>query len=229
MAKSVKHNPTYLKEEYEALVKYYKSENNASKHAYRCMEERYFKGSSKTLSRRREIGSIYQFVNGKIYTFEYTEPKYGDDRKKLPYYDARPIVLVINNWQSDNTRNNLLVGINLNLIPKKMRIAILDILLNKLNKQYKKRTMEEVVYHDDFYEFLKLVIGKLYSSGFEFAVRQYIFNLMSKPTYISPDDWKYVCLIDTKDLQNASLEEIYQKYWDNRKKLNLKTKTKKKK
>ena len=93
-----------------------------------------------------------------------------------------------------------------------MRIAILDILLNKLNKQYKTTEMEEVLYHDDFYEFLKLVIGKLYSSGFEFAIRQYIFDLMVRPTYIEPSNWDMVCLVDTRDLQHASLEEVYQNY-----------------
>jgi len=50
---------------------------------------------------------------------------------------------------------------------------------------------------------------------------------MVRPTHIGPESWNMVCLVDTRDLQHASLEEIYQGYWDNRKKLNLKTKSKK--
>jgi len=240
-----KNSKTYLKEEYDALVKHYKTEANASKNAWKCLDERYFniknkrvketeiddKGSIKikrqSLSRRKDISDVYQFQNGRIYTFEYFEPKYKDDRKKLPFFDGRPIVLVINTFKAEGTGNLNMVGINLNLIPRKMRVTILNILLNKLNKQMKTTEYDEVLYHGDMYEFLKLIIGKLYSSGFEFAIRSYIFNLMNRPTYIYPDDWKMVCLIDSRDLINTTIESVYQSYWENRKKLNLMKKNKK--
>ncbi|MCL2311539.1 MAG: hypothetical protein FWC41_03460 [Firmicutes bacterium] len=226
MAKSTEHNKTHLKEEYDALVKYYKSEASASKVAWQCLNERYFTAKIKQLSHRIDIEEVWQFQNGRIYTFEYFEPKYKDDRKKLPYYDGRPIVLVINTFKAEGTSNLNMVGINLNLIPRKMRITILDILLNKLNKQYKTTEYDEVLYHGDMYEFLKLVIGKLYSSGFEFAIRSYIFDLIKRPTYINYNDWKYVCLIDSRDFIHISVEEVYSNYWENKKKLNLTTKKK---
>jgi len=226
MAKSTKHNPNHLKEDYDAFIKYYKTEANASKIAWECLNERYFNAKNRSLSQRKDIASVWQFQNGRIYTFEYFEPKYKDNKKVLPWFDARPIVLVINTFKAEGTGNLNMVGVNLNLIPRKMRITILDILLNKLNKQYKTTTFEEVLYHGDMYEFLKLVISNLYSSGFEFAIRSYIFNLMDKPTYIRTGDWKYVCVVDSRDLIGTNPNEVYQLYWENKKKLNLTVKKK---
>ena len=149
---------------------------------------------------------------GKIYTYNY-DPKYAD---KLDFYDNQPIMLCLGHI-SDNA-----FGINLSFIPQQFRIKILDkiyqiflprIIANQKQIDKKKYTSQKPI--PTSYEICKIILNK---SGFEFALRSYIYErIKTKPLIVSYQDWWRICTFSSQYIQKLNIQAInfrYKKAYD---------------
>lgn len=150
---------------------------------------------------------------GKIYTFRYS-PKYADE---LSFYDNQPMSIIIGHVETKAGNVNAL-GINLSFIPPKVRPKILDKIVKVFNtmvidhniemiQQQKFRSQKELpLYYDICKKILK-------DSGFEFAIRSYIYSRMeTKPKILSYEDWWRLCTFPSKYIQKLNIRAIYYRY-----------------
>lgn len=158
-----------------------------------------------------------KIIPGKIYTFTY-DPLYKDS---LAYYDTRPIVL-LQSTSVAGTGNNLVSGINLNFLPEKIKISILDQFFRLFKKEIQKD--EEKIWENKlsyiigainfFTQWLqtKLIFERHPNVNFSFAYRNYITDRMSNLRIIEYDDWAILPFLESKEIVGASLYEIYTEY-----------------
>jgi len=150
-----------------------------------------------------------RFKPGKIYIFRYEDPK----TPNLPWWDRNPIVLSLG-WEKKND-----IGINLNLLPHKPRMAILDKVYSVYEQEIKRamnvkkgrdRTLREKPLNLN-YDKIKPYLERY---GFKFAVRQYIPNLKSNQALVSYDKWTYVAMLDLVDIAGADINEVYDEFYN---------------
>jgi hypothetical protein len=150
-----------------------------------------------------------RFVPGKIYVFRYDNPV----TEGLQWWDKNPVVLALDPY------NNNDVGINLNLLPQKLKETLLDDVHIRLNGQIKTnetRAAENAKAQGQLrlsYEGAKRYLDKY---GFGFAIRQYIPGIKKKQAVVSYENWANIVLCDFADLQGITkeqLESLYKKYY----------------
>jgi hypothetical protein len=158
------------------------------------------------------------FIPGRIYTFQY-DPLYKDS---LSYYDKRPIIMVHEVYLHPTTKNELIVGINLNFLPETVRVTVLEYYYDKFKEDIAKS--EDAFWSGEFIaasrkvmQFFKdwltqLKIFETKGLSFSFAYRQYIKKNMKNATLIEYDDWHMIPFIQPKDIMGKGLGEIYNEY-----------------
>lgn len=173
---------------------------------------------------------------GKIYTFLYLHPKY---KLTLDYFDTYPFVIPLKCVWESKTKNILITGVNLNLVPPKFKTWILEQMFFRLRTAYL-RTMLDRRKHENiliwkqtisnnWIDFFKLLNNKLKVTGYESAIRSYIIKTgegkkenETKLIYrVSLLDWVYIANFDTKNIiskKGITLNKIYMDYI---KKMNL--------
>ncbi len=150
---------------------------------------------------------------GKIYSFYY-DPKYKD---KLEFYDNVPMSIIIGHIKTKAGNVNAL-GINLSFIPPKARAAILDRIVKVFNTMIIKPN-EAMIDEEKFrsqkelplyYDICKKI---LQNSGFEYAIRSYIYSHMeSEPLIITYEDWWRILTFPSKYIVNLNIRAIYIRY-----------------
>ena len=152
-------------------------------------------------------------VPGKIYTFPY-DPKYKD---RLSFFDNRPINFILGHMPSAEGFRPNAFGINLSFVPPKVRMTILDEIkrvfgtmiinpntdrINKGQQSLKKMPMT--------YDLAKVLLQK---SGFEFALRSYIYTRMgSKPRIIDYSEWWRLGTFSSDYIRKLNKLSIYWRY-----------------
>ena len=199
-------NPTIVKDTYlKFLNKYIK--NNKNEYFLQMNEGSELNNSKKPF-----------FIPGRIYTFQY-DPISKD---VLSFYDKRPIIMVHDVYTNPTSKNELVLGINLNFLPEKIRVAVLQFYFEKFKTEINKS--EQMHWDDKFYatssnvvRFLKdwllqLKIFQSKSISFSFAYRQYIIKRIDSATLIEDDDWGMIPFIQPKDIMGKGLAVIYDEY-----------------
>lgn len=215
MAKNIE---TQVKE----FRKKYTSLQGASIGAYNVLKRTFF--HPKKTSKFPYIITDFRVATiGNLYTFEYKNPKTADI---LEYYNTRPVILLVKTWYCENTKNLLFDGINVNFLPPEIRIVVLDTVYRQFFRRYlsqgTKIFPEAITENEEgMYHLLKYLLNALLKSGFEFAYRRYIFDLTEKIQHVFLPYWKCVAIYDTSnsDVVGASPYEIYNLYWDYRRKI----------
>jgi len=194
--------------------------------AYEYFNDNYF--APRPGGGKEDIALQYKkLLPGRMYTFQY-DPKYKD---VLSFYDNRPVILVIKSYIHENTGNNLQLGVNLNFIPKEIRVFLLEKLWQAYSKMIeadiKKRSKPDdsgelrtdgrqtllFTKNYDFEKLLDYLWDTLSKSNWKFALRQYIWSRISNGKFIDFDDWGLSTLIDTKDTMGMSIGQIHKLYW----------------
>lgn len=153
---------------------------------------------------------------GKIYTFQY-DPLYKD---KLSFYDNMPMNFIIGHIETKSgTRNPY--GINLSFIPPRVRVKILDkildIYMKEIDENRKIISEFKTLYNHfptkpidiDYNKCKKL----LKNSGFEFAIRSYIYTRMeTEPMIITYDDWWRMPTFPSQFIEKMNVMAIYGRY-----------------
>jgi len=200
-----------------------KKDHNRIRNSYSYFKEKYIEGDKNKYFLKLNEGELIEksksfFIPGRIYTYQY-DPLYKD---VLSYYDKRPIVIVHKIYKHENTKNNLLVGINLNFLPEKIKVTILQYYYEQFKKEIKRS--EKDYWNNRLFltstriiNFLKdwLLQLRVFNSknlNYGFAYRQYIITRMLNPVLIEYDDWEIIPFLHSKEIVGKSLQDIYREY-----------------
>jgi hypothetical protein len=190
----------------------------------------YYKPTPKL--KQRQVNSFKQLFPGRIYTFKY-KPLYKD---VLDYYDKRPIILAVDSFNA-KTGNNITVGINLNFIPNRVRLNMLEVLFKSfkrlIDNDLRKRKNDKYnglpsylfSSNYDYFGIIDYIFQSIVKSGYKYAIRSYIFTRMNNVSFIEYEDWGLIPLIESSDIVGSTTSEIHSAYW----KKSLKSNDKKKK
>jgi hypothetical protein len=207
------------KREYESNIKKTAFRNDA----YPFFNEKYFKDPRKPgfflwdTNEREQVNKQKLWIPGRIYTFQY-DPLYKD---MLDYYDRRPIVFVHGVVKAKNG-NDILVGLNLNFLPEKVRVTVLEYFYQQFKNDYAQsgEIVGKITIIQRAIQFLKNWLGvqKIFDDqakvGYQFAFRNYIISgaRMKGATLVENSDWAYIPFLQTKDVVGKGLNEIYSEY-----------------
>lgn len=155
---------------------------------------------------------------GKAYSFTY-DAKYKDS---LAFWDVLPHLMIcighVKNAKGDGYNA---LGINFSYIPPKIRMAVLDKLVQTFNsmiidpnrRRIEKGQINSLTELPVFYKVAKEIFK---GSGFEFAIRSYIYKrIQTEPRVITYNDWWRVATFPTKFLKGMTIRQIYYLYKKN--------------
>jgi len=163
-------------------------------------------------------GSSNFFIPGKIYTFKY-DPLYKD---RLDYYDTRPIILCHDTYRAPGTKNDIIVGVNLNFLPEKIKAGTLQVFYEQFKHDIEKG--ENAASRKSIYIATRLINQlkkwlstiKIFESKnihYGFSYRQYIRSRIKMSSLVEYDDWNLIPFIKAQDIMGKSLTEIYNEYY----------------
>lgn len=152
---------------------------------------------------------------GKMYSFLYD----AKHKKELEFWMYLPTSsLCIGHIEGKNKKLNAMC-INTAYIPPKIRMLVLDKIVKVFNsmiikqneKLIKSGRFKSQAHMPLFYDICKKILK---DSGFEFAIRSYIYTRMkTKPLIISYEDWwKASVLTSNKYLLKKDIRYVYYKY-----------------
>lgn len=202
--KRIKSQIDYLKSEIPVSTLYYR---NIKWHLDHYVD------STKPVIERHH-GPLLQI--GTIYTFQY-DPKYKD---KLSFYDNYPINLIMGHIETKDGKMNP-YGINLSYIPPPIRIKILDKFIDIFEVQIDNNrklisdisTLFNHPQKDHIPITYKVAKMVLKDSGFEYAIRSYIYSrIESDPKIITYDEWYRTCLFSSQYIKGLNLASIRYRY-----------------
>lgn len=188
----------YIKQRIAELSKEYGGKVRAS---IACMN--WYDAGIKSKTQNEAKITRTRFQPGKIYVFKY-DPKY---KKELPWFDANPVVLAI-----EQVNNNDL-GINLNLLPVPYKEKLLDELFTKMRIKVDKKETDEILKIDALkekplritYDGIKAYLEK---DGYEFALRQYIPSRKKDQAVVSYSKWPEIALCDFMDFNKTNVMKV---------------------
>jgi hypothetical protein len=148
---------------------------------------------------------------GKIFIFNY-DPKTKDI---LEFYDRNPIVLSLG-LKETKSNGPLDLGINLNFLPFKIKLVVFDVIyknyqlaITRDGNKYPNRALEQRGLKIS-YEIIKTILKQY---NILFALRSYYVDRRTNCYAVSYEHWPDVSLLDVKDIEGATLKQIYGKYY----------------
>jgi len=149
---------------------------------------------------------------GKIYTFTY-DAKFKD---KLDFWDAMPMNFILGHLESKSGNVNAF-GMNISYIPPQIRLQVLDKIVHIFDTAIIRRNIEKI--NEDkrplkdlpmTYDIAKKILS---GSGFEFAIRSYIYNrIKTKPLIVTYQDWWKVATFPSQYILKMNILAIYYLY-----------------
>ena len=137
----------------------------------------------------------------------------------MDWWDKNPMVLALD--PSNEAKHNDL-GINLNLLPIRLRTQLLDKVYDVYQAQIetaKKSNPNDARHQKDLKITYREAYKFLYKYGFEFAIRQYSPKLKTKQSVISYESWVKVAQLDLIKLNGSSVFAVrkqFSEYFKNR-------------
>lgn len=199
-------NAKIRRESYKMFFDKYQM-NKPDPDGFKLTERELYKPSSKNF-----------FIPGKIYTFRY-DPLF---KNKLDYFDRNPIILCHDNIKAKGTGNELVVGVNLNLLPEKIKAGTLQIFYENFKQdieqgEYKAnrgQTHISARLIKSLVDWLSTVsVFKNSNIHYDFSYRQYIKPRIQHASLVEYDDWNYIPFIRPQEIMGKSLNEIYNDYY----------------
>jgi hypothetical protein len=155
------------------------------------------------------------FQPGKIYIFRYEHPK---TMERLEQWDANPVVLSLGRIDSSD------VGINLNYLPYKAKLQILDKIyksfLPKIEEQQAKAPAQAKKQKPILSFDANTILAFLNKAGLGYAIKRYVTNLRKSTKVVSAEGWKYVPLLDLAQIKKTDIRKVqsgYSKYINKKK------------
>lgn len=138
---------------------------------------------------------------GFLYTFNYDTPKY---ESVLDYFDTQP--LVISFGPIDTSLGKRDIGINLHLLPPRIR----RIVMYKIFEMYRNMYKEQLFSKDPKTVMVtwKAIATPLLKYGIAFAIRMYIPELRKNAIRFRYEDWAKAIYLPSKRLAKTTQEEL---------------------
>lgn len=149
---------------------------------------------------------------GKMYTYRY-DPKYA---KQLDFYDNQPIMLCLGHLETKSGYNTF--GLNLSYIPPKLRVQILDTIIRVFRTRVINRNADKINRGKTnnlaklplSYDICKKILR---GSGFEFAIRSYIYGrIETEPMIISYEEWYHPAQFPSHYIKKLNVKAVYMRY-----------------
>ena len=183
----------YVKREIQKMIKLHGSKRAARSFA----DDWYDKGRNDR--KVNEVSSVRErFQPGKIYSFEYKDPI----TKDLPWFDKHPVVLAL------DSKNKNDMGVNLNLLPIRVKEQMLDDLYEAMKGQMAGAKGSNAARDRGIrvtYDGVKAYLDRF---GFGFAIRQYIVERKQSQATITYKAWPKIALANLIELNGASIRMV---------------------
>lgn len=142
---------------------------------------------------------------GFLYTFNYDTPKY---ESVLDYFDTQP--LVISFGPIDTSLGKRDIGINLHLLPPRIRRVV----MYKIFEMYRNMYKDQLFVKDPktVQVTWKAIATPLLKYGIAFCIRMYIPSLRKNTIRFKYEDWASAIYLPTKRLAKTTQEEL-EKLW----------------
>lgn len=152
---------------------------------------------------------------GFLYTYRYLTPKYAD---VLDFFDTEPLVISFGEIKTELGLRD--IGINLHLLPRKLR-AIVMYKIFELNRNYFKEQLFQRPQKPIpiTWEQIKKPLEKY---GIAFAVRMYIPELKTEVIEFPFENWKDAIYLESREYKKKTIEQIEQLWKEFVRKENLK-------
>lgn len=185
-----------VKNDIQKLIK-----EQGSLSAAKSFSEKWFEKGRNTVNEKGASFTSKRFFPGKIYVF-----RYSPISKTLPWYDKNPVVLALDPAGLND------VGINLNLLPNKVKEDLLDKVYGMFSAEIKNNTKGGAANNVERQKHLSMtwenMKGFMKGPGYDFALRQYKVGGKSGQAYVSYENWAKIALCDFADLQGTSYSEL---------------------
>jgi len=146
-----------------------------------------------------EVSNVRErFQPGKIYSFAYKDPI----TKNLPWFDMNPLVLGL------DSKNKNDLGVNLNLLPIRMKEDLLDDLYEAMKGQIAGAKGSNAARDRGIrvtYDGVKAYLDRY---GFGFAIRQYIVGRKQFQATVTYASWPKIALANLIQLNGASTRMV---------------------
>lgn len=147
------------------------------------------------LMNQEEIILKNRTVLGSMFMWFY-DPKFKNDDKVLPYYDAFPLGIIVGPAKGG------FYGMNLHYLPPLLRADFLDQLLETTNRSYDPTMRFNLTY--------KLLKDAEKFKAFRPCFKHYLKNhVRSRFAMVQPPEWEIVAFLPTADWQKANAQQVY--------------------
>lgn len=169
-------------------------------------EESFLYWVNNYVNQTREVFNPYDFITGKIYSFEYRQL----ENIKSKYINTRPIVFLTGFPESDK---KIFSGIDLILIDPETRMFFLDRIVSVYQRSIEEniKRMDEGIFTDqiplktDFETFNNIMKG----IPFKNAYRAWDIKKIRDVYEIPFDDWSKIVYLHTRSVEGSQIEDIY--------------------
>jgi hypothetical protein len=186
----------YVKREIKNLIK-----EAGSKSKARSAAEEWYNNAVRSRSIKEATRVRTRFEPGKIYVF-----RYNPITENLPWFDQNPVVLAIERVDDND------LGINLNLLPVRVKEQLMDDLYNRMEGQINNASTGNKNNNATAQNPLRITYSgmKAYLNRFgcEFAIRQYKPNRKTSQSVVSYQSWPKIALCDFIALNGATVRGI---------------------
>jgi len=144
---------------------------------------------------------------GFLYTYNYDTPKYKDI---LDYFDTQPLVIAFGSVKTNEGIRD--IGINMHLLPPKIRRIVLYKIFEIYRNHYKDQLFGK---RSDLKPVLvnwKQIAIPLFKYGAAFAIRMYIPELRTNTIEFKYEDWASAIYLPSKKLSGTTQSEL-EKLW----------------
>lgn len=208
------------------IKKFYESSKKAEARstAFQFFSDKYIKSPFENYwiieeESRFEARKLNFFLPGSIYMFQYPNPLTKDF---LSYFDKRPMVLIIGTFLAKTTGRTIVQGINLNFIPEKQKVDLLDtyyrVYMKDLlgaerdsDKGLVGQAKNLAKYLKDWTLMTKVFVdqGKI---PLTFVVRNYDIKGILNPVLVEIEDWSMIPFYVPKEFEGKGPAQVYADY-----------------
>lgn len=208
------------------IKKYYQDANKSKERtaAFQFFSDKYIKNPFENYfiieeESRMEDRKLMFFLPGSIYMFQYPNPITKD---LLSYYDKRPMTLIIGTFIAKTTGRTIVQGINLDFIPEKQKVDLLDTYYRVFMKDLlgaEKDSDNGLVgqaknlgkYLKDWSLMTKVFVDQA-KIPLTFAIRNYDISGIFNPVLVEIEDWCMIPFYVPKEIEGKGLAKIYAEY-----------------
>jgi len=175
------------------------SKSAGSKKKATAEAEKWYEHGLRTMSEKAVQSDRGRFEPGKIYVF-----RYNPITPDLEWFDKNPVVLALEGVNGKD------LGINLNLLPNRVKEDLLDDLYTRMEGQIKFNSTGKTSATSErplriTYSGMKSYLKRY---GYDFAIRQYIPSRKTSQGVVSYSEWPRIALCKFVELDGATIGQI---------------------